>query len=55
MDLKLIKRMNKVGFYYDVYSSYKGNYQFNYDGMVMPMQFKTIKEIKEYLRDVITD
>lgn len=52
MNEKIIKAMEKLGYYYDNINSYKGYYVFNGDYCTQ-MTFTTIKEIKEWLKYVV--
>lgn len=54
MNNRIIKAMEKRGYYYDDIDSYKGYYVFNGDYCTR-ITFKTIREIEEWMKYVILD
>ena len=51
---RIIKAMEKKGYYFDDINSYKGYYVFHGD-YCTTMTFSTIKDIKEWLKNVVID
>ena len=45
----LIPLMEEKGYYYDHLESYEGYYRFTYTGMVMPLTFASLQEIRDWL------
>lgn len=54
MQDRIIKAMEKKGYYFDDINSYKGYYVFHGD-YCTTMTFLTIKDIKEWLKNVVID
>lgn len=51
---RIIRVMEKLGYYYDNINSYKGYYVFNGDYCTQ-ITFTTIKEINNWMKNVIID
>ena len=45
----LIPLMEEKGYYYDHLESYEGYYRFTYTGMVTPLTFTSLQEIRDWL------
>lgn len=54
MNNRIIKAMEKNGYYFDDINSYKGYYVFHGD-YCTTMTFSTVKDIKEWLKNVVID
>ena len=54
MQDRIIKAMEKKGYYFDDINSYKGYYVFHGD-YCTTMTFSTVKDIKEWLKNVVID
>ena len=52
---KLINRMEKHGYYFNEYDSYRGYYCFRNELTFLPLWFETQKEIAEYLKNCVFD
>ena len=54
MNKRIIKAMEKCGYYYDEINSHRGYYVFNGD-YCTTMTFTTIKDIREWMKYVVID
>lgn len=49
---ELAELMEEKGYHYDDLESYEGYYRFTYTGMVMPLTFTSLQEIRDYLAEL---
>lgn len=49
--VQLVKRMEKQGYYFES-MNVKGVYRFNYTGATFPLEFRTQKEIAQYIKEI---
>lgn len=49
---RIIKQMERRGYYLDTLESSKGNYRFIYQNMVFPLVFNSVSDIRQWLSEI---